>query len=112
MSEMKWHEVAAVHGAVAGIGVQDGVATSLLFNQQKDGRYADRLDEDVLRYFVSAETQAFRVAALRQAGRDKSRLRVFEKMGTNKWKDHGHWVVDKAEDLDGGVTMFVLLRAP
>lgn len=84
-------------------------AHSLLCNQAKDG-YADEVLEDKIFYRVTASTNPRSVSSSRAAVGSKDRLRVFEKIGVNRWIDHGEWVA--ANVAEEGVGAVFLLARP
>jgi hypothetical protein len=110
-STLTWTEVVAVHRSQTGISTNHGQVRSLLCNQSKEGPYADEVREDQIFYRVTASTNKTSVAALRGMKTNGHAFRVFEKLGKNRWLDHGCWKVsDIADEADG--TLFLLNRAP
>ena len=103
MQEILWAEVAKHHGTVAGIASENGRAFSILCNQQKSGRYPDRIDGNTLTYYVGRTTQTHTITALMRVVEEPGPLRVFEKLGPNRWLDHGYWVPAGAEDARDGM---------
>ena len=89
--ELTWDQVVDVHRSWNGISTEGGMARSLLCNQHKDGQYGDCFREDGLTYFVGTTTQATEVRALIRAVEAGKAVRVFEKLGVNRWVDHGNW---------------------
>ena len=108
--ELDWDAVVQVHGGITGIGQRDRRATSLLCNQQKSGRYPDRIDQGRLTYFVAQRTLKADVRALFVAVEERSPVRVFEKLAPNRWLDRGLWVgvaIGESEDGDHVPITFV-----
>lgn len=87
----EWNEVAAIHGTVAGIATKAGRCVSLLCNQMKEGKYPDIIDGDRLTYHIGRRTQRNGVEALYLLQREPADVRVFEKVGSNQWRDLGYW---------------------
>jgi hypothetical protein len=105
---LTWSQVVLTHGSQSGIATRNGQVRSLLCNQAKEG-YADEVFEDKIFYRVTNSTNPKSVAALRAAVGSRQPLHVFEKLGVNRWLDHGEWNATKmAEEGDG--TVFLLLR--
>lgn len=108
INTLTWPQVVPIHGSQSGIATKSGKVHSLLCNQAKEG-YADEVFEDKIFYRVTSSTNPKSVAALRAAVGSNHSLRVFEKIGINKWIDHGQWhAANVAEEGDGIV--FLLLR--
>lgn len=107
--EITWKEVVATHGSQAGIAAKGGVVRSLLANQAKEGSYADEIREDTIFYRVTDRTNSASVQCLRGMVGTGRLIHVFEKLGKNRWRDHGEWVaVDSADEAEG--TLFLLKR--
>lgn len=108
MNTLTWAQVVPIHGSQSGIATRAGKVHSLLCNQAKEG-YADEVFEDKIFYRVTASTNPRSVAALRAVVGSEDRLRVFEKIGVNRWVDQGEWLAaNVAEEGEG--TVFLLLR--
>jgi hypothetical protein len=105
---LTWSEVVPIHGSQSGIATKNGQVRSLLCNQAKEG-YADEVFEDKIFYRVTNSTNPKSVAALHAAVGCKQRLRVFEKLGVNRWLDHGEWHAANV-GAEGEGTVFLLLR--
>jgi hypothetical protein len=115
MSDQKrtlaWKEVVPVHGSQSGISVRQGVVTSLLCNQAKDGPYADEVRGEQIFYRVTDSTNPRCVAALKKMVADRERsVQVFEKLGVNRWADLGQWQVVDVASEDEGCWVFLLHR--
>ncbi len=109
--ELTWQQVVATHGSQAGISTRGGVVRSLLANQAKEGNYADEIRDDTIFYRVTAQTNPTSVRCLREMVGKGQAFHVFEKLGKNRWQDHGEWIAaDSAEEPEG--TVFLLKRAP
>lgn len=109
--ELTWQQVVATHGSQAGISTKGGVVRSLLANQAKEGNYADEIRDDIIFYRVTAQTNPTSVRCLRGMVGNGQAFHVFEKLGKNRWRDHGEWIAaDSAEEAEGSV--FLLKRAP
>lgn len=108
MNTLTWSQVVPIHGSQSGIATRAGKAHSLLCNQAKEG-YADEVLDDKIFYRVTSSTNPRSVAALRAAVGSEDRLRVFEKIGVNRWVDHGEWRAANVGD-EGEGTVFLLLR--
>lgn len=109
-TEITWHQVVAVHGSQAGISTKGGVVRSLLANQAKEGNYADEIRDQAIFYRVTSRTNSSSVRCLRgMVGTGRS-FHVFEKVGKNRWIDHGNWVAADAAQEEAGV-VFLLSRA-
>ncbi|MFH1465622.1 MAG: hypothetical protein ABIO70_14645 [Pseudomonadota bacterium] len=92
MSEViPWNEVEEVHRTVAGIAVRDGRVWSLLCNQQKGGKYPDKIEGNRLSYHVGRYTQRHGKDALQSLVNQPHDVRVFEKLESNRWVDRGLW---------------------
>jgi hypothetical protein len=87
---LTWPQVVLIHGSQSGIATRSGQVRSLPCNQADEG-YADEVFEDKIFYRVTNSTNPKNVAALRAAVGSKQPLRVFEKLGGNRWLDHGEW---------------------
>lgn len=88
---MLWSEVAAIHRAVTGIGTVDGVPASILCNTEKSGPFPDVVGDTRLTYYINGPSKtmfADRLVAVVGTGR---RVRVFQKLGMNSWRDLGDW---------------------
>ena len=108
MNTLTWSQVVPVHGSQSGIATRAAKAHSLLCNQAKEG-YADEVLDDKIFYRVTSSTNPRSVAALRAADGSEDRLRVFEKIGVNRWVDRGEWrAANVAEEGEG--TVLLLLR--
>jgi hypothetical protein len=108
-TEITWQEVVATHGSQAGISTKGGVVRSLLANQAKEGSYADEIREDTVFYRVTERTNSTSVQCLRGMVGTGRHIHVFEKLGKNRWRDHGEWIaVDVA--IEGEGTLFLLKR--
>ncbi len=106
---LTWSQVVLIYGSQRGIATKSGKGHSLLCNQAKEGD-ADEVFDDKSFYRVAGSTNPKSVAALRAAAGSNHSLRVFEKIGVNKWIDHGQWhAANVAEEGDGVV--FLLLRS-
>ncbi len=103
MIELRWNEVAKVHGTVAGISVRGGVVVSLLCNQQKAGPYPDRIEGDTLTYYVGRRTQAHGVERLFELVAAPRPITVFEKLGVNRWLNLGVWSPVGVGEQSGGM---------
>jgi hypothetical protein len=109
--EITWREVVATHGSQTGIATKGGVVRSLLANQSKEGNYADEIRDDTIFYRVTDRTNAASVQCLLGMVGTGRHIHVFEKLGKNRWRDHGEWLAaDAAEEQDG--TLFLLKRPP
>ena len=109
-TEITWRDVVATHGSQAGISTKGGVVRSLLANQAKEGNYADEIRDDTLFYRVTARTNPTSVRCLRDMLGTGHSFHVFEKLGKNRWRDQGKWmVVDVANEVEG--TLFLLKRS-
>jgi hypothetical protein len=110
-STLEWKEVVPVHGSQSGISVRQGIVTSLLCNQSKDGPYADEVRGDEIFYRVTDSTNQRSVAALKKMVADEERsVQVFEKLGVNRWADLGRWKVVDVASEDEGCWVFLLHR--
>ena len=110
-STLTWSDVVAVHAVQAGISTKSGKARSILCNQSKDGEYADEVRGDTIFYRVTTSTNAACVAALKRMVGAVEPVRVYEKLGVNRWIDHRFWgVVDCAPEGEG--LLFLLKKAP
>ena len=108
--ELGWKTVYEFHKSLSGIATKGGEVFSLLCNQNKAGEYADEVFPDRLHYRVTSQTQKRVVEALKRAvGSDKP-VRVFEKVGVNRWKDLSNWVLVQVEPESDG--WLFLLRRP
>lgn len=108
-TEITWKEVAATHGSQAGIATKSGVVRSLLANQAKEGSYADEIREDTIFYRVTDRTNSTSVQCLRGMVGTGRPMHVFEKLGKNRWRDHGEWIAAGSAEEEGG-TVFLLKR--
>ena len=107
-NSLAWSQIVPIHGSQSGISIKNGRVWSLLCNQAKEG-YADEVLDDKMFYRVTKSTNPKSVAALRATVGSNKTFRVFEKIGVNKWIDHGEWkAANVAEESDG--TVFLLLR--
>jgi hypothetical protein len=106
-TEITWKEVVAIHGSQAGIATKSGVVRSLLANQAKEGNYADEIREDTIFYRVTGRTNSNSVQCLREMVGTSRHIHVFEKLGKNRWRDHGEWIVADSAEEEGG-TLFLL----
>lgn len=108
---LAWKQVVLEHATQAGIATKNGLARSLLANQSKTTGYADQILKDVIYYRVTSDTNPLGVVALKRTSGTATRVRVYEKLGVNRWKDHGSWLVAEhaLEGEDGLV--FRLVRA-
>ena len=107
-NSLTWSQIVPIHGSQSGISTKNGRVRSLLCNQAKEG-YADEVFDDKMFYRVTNSTNPKSVAALRATVGSNQMFRVFEKIGVNKWIDHGEWkAANVAEERDGSV--FLLLR--
>lgn len=94
---LPWSEVVKVHKTQAGIRAPRGAReASLICNTSARGSYPDRfLGPDVLHYVgrgLEGDQELDRDnESLRQAVERGSPIRVFEKLGTNRYLDHGYW---------------------
>ncbi len=103
-------DATATHRTVAGISTCDGKAISVLCNTAKSGPYPDEVFDDRIRYFVGARTPSFRVSALFDSAETGDTLRVFQKLGVNRWKDLGSWKAVEARGAnEHGFVEFVLV---
>jgi hypothetical protein len=107
--EITWKEVVATHGSQAGIATKGSVVRSLLANQAKEGSYADEIREDTIFYRVTDRTNPTSVQCLREMVGTVQQIHVFEKLGKNRWRDHGKWIAADAAEEEGG-TLFLLKR--
>ena len=108
-SEISWSEVFAIHGSRSGISTRQGRVISLLCNQHKAGEYADEVQPDRIFYRVTSQTQSRGVDALKRMVSSTDHVRVFEKLGVNRWLDHGDWIIENgAPESDGW--LFLLTR--
>ncbi len=111
---LRWSDVVPIHRSWRGVSVIEGKVVSLLCNQRKEGGYSDRVGLDELEYRVTANTLPEDVRALLAAVADGVVARVWEKLGTNQWRDLGNWRMLEVRDGGGGALVFVLRpqRAP
>ena len=107
--ELVWKTVYQFHKSVSGIATKGGEVFSLLCNQNKAGEYADEVFPDRLHYRVTSQTQKGVVEALKSAVGSGKPVRVFEKVGVNRWKDLSNWVIAQAEPESDGL-LFLLKR--
>jgi hypothetical protein len=108
-TEITWQQVVAVHGSQAGISTKGGVVRSLLANQAKEGNYADEIRDQAIFYRVTSRTNPSSVRCLRGMLGTGRPFHVFEKVGKNRWLDHGTWVAaGAAQEAEGEV--FILSR--
>ena len=107
---LTWSEVAAFHAVQAGISTRNGKARSILCNQSKDGEYADEVRADTIFYRVTSSTNAASVEALKRMVGCGEPVRVYEKLGVNRWLDHSWWMVaDCAPEGEG--QLFLLKKS-
>jgi hypothetical protein len=107
--ELDWKTVYQFHRSLSGIATKGGDVFSLLCNQNKAGEYADEVFPDRLLYRVTSQTQQRLVEGLRRAVGSGKPVRVFEKVGVNRWKDLSHWVIVQVEPESDG-WLFLLNR--
>ncbi len=99
---LRWSEVVEFHAVQAGISTREGKVRSILCNQSKEGEYADEIRGEIMFYRVTASTNPSAVAALRKMAGGGEPVRVYEKLGVNRWLDHNYWIVaDCAPEGDG-----------
>lgn len=109
---LDWEKVVAVHGTVTGISVREGRATSILCNPGKTGRYPDRVGADRITYFVNGDTPQRGITALLKIVGTSEPVRVFEKVGVNRWRDLGIWIATEVGDpTHDGYVAFTLVKA-
>jgi hypothetical protein len=107
---LTWSDVVAFHAVQAGISTRNGKVCSILCNQSKDGEYADEVRADAIFYRVTPSTNAASVEALKRMVGSGESVRVYEKLGVNRWLDHSSWLVaDSAPEGDG--LLFLLKKA-
>jgi hypothetical protein len=109
VEELDWKTVYQFHKSLSGIATKGGEVFSLLCNQNKAGEYADEVFPDRLLYRVTSQTQQRVVSALRDAVGTGKPVRVFEKVGVNRWKDLANWVIVEVEPESDG-WLFLLKR--
>lgn len=107
---LTWQEVVETHRSWRGISASEGKVTSLLCNQAKEGGYSDVVHEDRIEYRVTATTLPADVRALVGMVGHPSPVRVFEKLGVNRWSDLGEWFVVDLERTGHAMT-FILRSA-
>lgn len=107
--ELDWKTVYQFHKSLSGIATRAGEVFSLLCNQNKAGEYADEVFPDRLLYRVTSQTQRRVVEALKNAVGSNRTVRVFEKVGVNRWKDLEDWVIVQVEPESDG-WLFLLKR--
>jgi hypothetical protein len=100
--ELDWKTVYQFHKSLSGIATRGGEAFSLLCNQNKAGEYADEVYPDRLLYRVTSQTQHRVVLALKNAVGSRKPVRVFEKVGVNRWKDLAEWAIVQVEPESDG----------
>lgn len=106
---LDWKTVYEFHRSLSGIATKGGRVFSLLCNQNKAGEYADEVHSDRLLYRVTSQTQPRVVEALRNEVGSTNTVRVFEKVGVNRWIDLSDWVIVQTEpEADGW--LFLLKR--
>lgn len=109
-THLTWQEVIKTHKSWSGISASAGTVKSLLCNQHKDGGYSDVVLADRIEYRVTATTLPADVRALVSTVGQQCPIRVFEKLGVNKWSDLGNWFVVDVQRTDNAIT-FILRPA-
>jgi hypothetical protein len=105
--ELKWSVVGKIHRTVRGMAVREGRLVSLLCNQQKAGPYPDRIADGRLTYFLGRRSGPYRIERMIEFAEESTTVRVFEKLGKNRWLDLGEWVFDGAEEPQGEMVPFI-----
>ena len=95
-----------------GLSVRDGQIASMLCNQQKSGPYPDRIDGDQLTYFMGPRSGPYRIERMIEIARHSGEIRVFEKLGVNRWLDQGTWAFERVEKNHGEMVAFIFRRKP
>lgn len=93
---MIWSEVAGIHRGVTGISVTGGVPTSILCNPAKSGPFPDHVGETSLIYYVNGPSKTMYADKLIAAVGSGLRVRVFQKVAMNDWRDLGEWTPTRA----------------
>lgn len=88
---MTWSEVAALHHSWSGIAFSDGKPASILCNESKPGPFPDVVSSDRLTYFVNGPSKTSGADRLVSTVGSGARLRVFQKLAVNEWRDLGFW---------------------
>ena len=107
---LTWAEVVPIHASQSGISTRQGRVTSLLCNQAKEGNYADEVQADKIFYRVTSSTNPKSVEALKRMVGSADSVRVFEKLGVNRWLELGLWRVSDVA-VEGEGTLFLLVPA-
>jgi hypothetical protein len=109
---LAWEEVKVVHRTIAGVAIQGGRAASILCNQGKKSRYPDVIEDRVLHYFLSRSTPFRYMLALVRSLEQRAPVRVFERLGTNRWRDHGCWIPVSASEVQSDWLMEFTFERP
>lgn len=86
-----WQEVKSVHNTIAGIYSRSGMAVSLLCNTDSNGPYPNKVSDKEIIYYFGPGTQIWGINALLKVMEKSGWLRVFQKLGKNRWLDLGYW---------------------
>lgn len=108
---LEWIDVAKVHQTVEGISVHEGRVRSILCNPGKGGRYPDKVEAERIVYYVNGNTPQKGISALVGMVGTTVSIRVFEKLGVNRWRDLGEWsALDVGQPDPEGFVAIVLGR--
>jgi hypothetical protein len=107
---LSWEDVVKRHKVITGISTDEGLVRSLLCNPGSDRLYPNRIEKKTITYYVGAATPTFGVGALFRSLEEGNNFPVFEKLGVNKWKDLGRYLIESVEEKKEGFTGFTLAK--
>ena len=109
---LTWNEVIKHHRIVAGIHTKNRVVQSILVDCQPTAKYPNKVDDNKIKYFVGPNTPNYGIHAMIDSIESKTKIRIFQKLGVNKWTNLGYWVTKTVKEEKDGDLSFTLVPFP
>jgi len=107
---ISWEEVISTHRTIAGINCKGGIINSLLCNTSKDQNFPNRIEKDIIYYFINLKKHFAGEKAFINSIQKQNAFPVFEKLGVNKWRDCGRFCVKSRKNKSKSLIEYKLIR--
>jgi hypothetical protein len=95
---LNWNDVKAMHGTIAAVSIENNFVKSLLCGGSD---YEDIIFENEIIYKIpNRNYYAKSVKTIKETQSHKLNVRVFLKIGRNKWRDAGIFEINEIVQLD------------